>query len=79
MKAKTEKRKTTDAIEIVDRMAGDSPELANSTNGHREENEIRDCWNMDWVKFLLVRFCSKERARLALLGIDFLRSGISPG
>jgi hypothetical protein len=33
-----------------------------------------------WIglKFLFVRFCFKEWACLALLGIDFLRSGIFP-
>jgi ribosome-binding protein aMBF1 (putative translation factor) len=35
MKAKTEKGKTTDAIKILDRMAGDSPELKRLTDEAR--------------------------------------------
>ena len=35
MKAKTEKHKTSDAVEILDRMAGDSPELKRLTEEAR--------------------------------------------
>jgi ribosome-binding protein aMBF1 (putative translation factor) len=39
-KAKTEKRKTTDAVKILDAMAGDSPELARLTEEARVNAKV---------------------------------------